>query len=108
MNTPFEDLEYLADYLPDEGEAMLVSRRDGEGVDTKGRDPVLPTLCFVIVVLAILAALGRSAMPSAERLPLMRWSTRDLLGNVLAGARRLAQLHQRDQMTPPKRTRSHH
>jgi len=30
MNTPFEDLEYLADYLPDEGEAMLVSRRDGE------------------------------------------------------------------------------
>jgi len=30
MNTPFEDLEYLADYLPDEGESMLVSRRDGE------------------------------------------------------------------------------
>lgn len=30
MNTPFEDLEYLADYLPEEGEAMLVTRRDGE------------------------------------------------------------------------------
>ncbi len=30
MNTPFEDLEYLADYLPEEGETMIVSRRDGE------------------------------------------------------------------------------
>jgi len=30
MSTPFEDLEYLADYLPEEGEAVIVARRDGE------------------------------------------------------------------------------
>src|SRR5579872_7257162 len=30
MTTPFEDLEYLADYLPDEGEAVIVARRGGE------------------------------------------------------------------------------
>lgn len=30
MNSPFEDLEYLADYLPDEGEAVVVIRRGGE------------------------------------------------------------------------------
>lgn len=30
MNTPFEDLEYLSDYLPDEGESVIVSRRGGE------------------------------------------------------------------------------
>ncbi len=30
MNTPFEDLEYLADFIPEEGETMIVSRRDGE------------------------------------------------------------------------------
>lgn len=30
MTTPFEDLEFLADYLPEEGEAVIVARRDGE------------------------------------------------------------------------------
>lgn len=30
MSTPFEDLEYLADFLPEEGETMLVTRHDGE------------------------------------------------------------------------------
>ncbi len=30
MNTPFEELEYLADYLPDEGETVLMTRREGE------------------------------------------------------------------------------
>lgn len=30
MFSPFEELEYLADYLPDEGEAVLVTRRSGE------------------------------------------------------------------------------
>lgn len=30
MPTPFEELEYLADYLPDEGESVVVSRREGE------------------------------------------------------------------------------
>jgi len=30
MSTPFEDLEFIADYLPDEGESVVVSRRNGE------------------------------------------------------------------------------
>mgnify|MGYP003630157244 FL=1 len=30
MSTPFEELEYLADFLPDEGESVLVSRSQGE------------------------------------------------------------------------------
>jgi len=30
MSTPFEEIEFLADRLPREGEAVVVSRRDGE------------------------------------------------------------------------------
>lgn len=30
MSTPFEELEYLADFLPDEGESVIVSRSQGE------------------------------------------------------------------------------
>ena len=30
MSSPFEELEYLADHLPDEGEAVVVVRRGGE------------------------------------------------------------------------------
>lgn len=30
MSTPFEELEYLADFLPDEGESVIVSRSHGE------------------------------------------------------------------------------
>lgn len=30
MLSPFEELEYLSDYLPDEGESVVVSRRAGE------------------------------------------------------------------------------
>lgn len=30
MRTPFEELEYLADFLPDEGESVVISRRHGE------------------------------------------------------------------------------
>jgi hypothetical protein len=29
-DTPFEELEYLVDYLPEEGESILVTRRNGE------------------------------------------------------------------------------
>lgn len=29
MATPYEELEYLSDYLPDEGESVLISRKDG-------------------------------------------------------------------------------
>ncbi len=30
MVSPFEELEYIVDYLPDEGEAVIVTRKDGE------------------------------------------------------------------------------
>ncbi|MBL4886051.1 MAG: hypothetical protein JKY95_16145 [Planctomycetaceae bacterium] len=30
MNSPFEDLEYLADFLPEEGESVLMTRRRGQ------------------------------------------------------------------------------
>jgi hypothetical protein len=30
VSTPFEELEYLSEYLPDEGESVLISRKDGE------------------------------------------------------------------------------
>ena len=30
MSSPFEEIEQLADLLPEEGEALLLSRRDGE------------------------------------------------------------------------------
>ncbi|NOX55680.1 MAG: hypothetical protein GXP27_14820 [Planctomycetes bacterium] len=30
MFTPFEELEYLAEYLPEEGESVIVTRRHGE------------------------------------------------------------------------------
>ncbi|WP_092053970.1 hypothetical protein [Planctomicrobium piriforme] len=30
MFSPFEELEYLADYLPEEGEAVLITRESGE------------------------------------------------------------------------------
>lgn len=30
MFSPFEELEFLAEYLPDEGETVLVTRQDGE------------------------------------------------------------------------------
>jgi hypothetical protein len=40
MNSPFEELEYLADHLPDEGEAVVLVRRDGELVcEPYAREP---------------------------------------------------------------------
>jgi len=30
MATPFEELEYLSEHLPDEGESVLITRKDGE------------------------------------------------------------------------------
>lgn len=68
---------------------------------------MFPTICLVGVLLAFFAALGRSAMPRAERLPWTRWSTRDLLGNAVAGMRRLTELHRRDPLTPQRRTPFH-
>ena len=30
MNNPYEDLEYLAEFLPEEGESVIVTRRRGQ------------------------------------------------------------------------------
>ncbi len=39
MYSPFEELEYLAEFLPDEGETVVVSRCEGELVCESLRDP---------------------------------------------------------------------
>ena len=57
---------------------------------------MLLTLCFVAVLVAFFAALGRSSVPRAERVPWTRWTARDLLANVVLGGRMLLQLDQRN------------
>lgn len=44
MLSPFEELEYLADYLPDEGESVVMSRRSGELVCEALPQPEEPSL----------------------------------------------------------------
>ena len=39
MKSPYEELEYIADHLPDEGEAVVVSRQRGEIVCEAYREP---------------------------------------------------------------------
>lgn len=68
---------------------------------------MVATICLALAFLAYLAALGRSAMPRTERLPVTRWTARDLLGNVVVGGRRLIELHERNPMTPHRRTPLH-
>jgi hypothetical protein len=68
---------------------------------------MLASLCFVVLLVVFYAALGRSATPPAERLPWTRWTAKDLLGNVVAGVRRLIELHERDPLTPHRRTPFH-
>ncbi len=62
---------------------------------------MLATVMLVIAFLTFLAALGRGATPKSERLPVRAWGVADLIGNVVLGARRLAELHERDPRTPP-------
>lgn len=62
---------------------------------------MLSTLMFFVALVAFFAALGRNTLPREERLPLTRWGARDLVANVILGARRLVQLHERDPRTPP-------
>lgn len=68
---------------------------------------MLPTICLAVASVAFLAALGRSAIPRAERLPWTRWTAKDLIGNVVLGCRRFVELNQRNPMTPHKRTPFH-
>jgi hypothetical protein len=65
---------------------------------------MLPTICFVALLLAFFAAFGRATTPRAERLPWTRWTARDLLANVVLGGRRLLELHERNPMTTHQRS----
>lgn len=47
------------------------------------------TLVFVLLLLAVLAALGWSASPGGQRRPWWTWTTRELCGAVARGAREL-------------------
>jgi len=58
------------------------------------------SIALVVLMVAWLAALGRSATPRAERLPWRSWTVSDLAGNVWLGARRLAELQERNPVTP--------
>lgn len=65
---------------------------------------MLGTIVFTVLLVTFLAALGRGATPRAERLPWTGWGARDLIANVVLGARRLVQLHERDPLRQLKRT----
>ena len=68
MSSPFEELEFLADHLPDEGEAVVVVRRDGELVceplarDTQRQGGVDPEF-YGRLVQANERLNGRGALP---------------------------------------------
>lgn len=67
---------------------------------------MLPTIVFIVLLVSFFAALGRGATPKAERLPWTGWGAKDLIANVVIGARRLVQLHQRDPRLPPLEDRT--
>ncbi len=52
----------------------------------------LGPLVYVAAVVVVVAALGRSVVPRAERLPVRAWGWRDLIGNTVTGLRVLARL----------------
>lgn len=54
----------------------------------------MPTLLFLLILTLILAALGRAAIPRAERVPLRAWRWPDLLANIARGGRVLWTLHE--------------
>lgn len=62
---------------------------------------MLSTVVLAVALVTVLAALGRSATPRAERLPLTSWGFGNLVAHVVLGVRRLNQLHERDWRTPP-------
>lgn len=58
---------------------------------------VLEFLLILAGVVAWLAALGRQAMPKAERLPLKCWRLRELMSNVIIGYHQLVCVSRRMQ-----------
>lgn len=68
MFTPFEELEYLAEYLPEEGESVLVTRKDGELVCTEWRsdqlrDGIDEAALYGLLVQCNEALNGRATLP---------------------------------------------
>lgn len=69
MNSPFEELEFLSDYLPDEGESVVVSRQDGELVcrsyrqEPPTRDPLDDPVLYGRLVQANERLRGAAARP---------------------------------------------
>jgi len=61
---------------------------------------MVESIALVVLTVAWLAALGRSSTPRHERVPVTTWSGRDLVSNVWHGARRLAELQDRNPVTP--------
>lgn len=61
---------------------------------------MITTLCFVAIVIAYLAALGRSASPRAELVPWGDWSKKDWVANVGRGMTRLVELQNRNPLGP--------
>lgn len=55
----------------------------------------MATLLFILTLTVFLAAVGRDAIPPAERLPVQAWTWRDLIANIARGARRPPELNQR-------------
>lgn len=68
---------------------------------------MIATALYIVLVLAFFAFLGRGTTPPAERLPWTRWTARDVLGNAALGCRRLVELHERDPLSPHRRTPLH-
>lgn len=52
------------------------------------------TLLYLLILTVILAAIGRGAIPCAERLPLRAWRGPDLLANIVRGVRVLGMLNE--------------
>ncbi|WP_143709873.1 hypothetical protein [Kocuria flava] len=51
----------------------------------RGKELLVVGALYVLVLLTVLAALGRFTVPARERLPLRAWTLRDAWGNVRRG-----------------------
>ena len=90
MFSPYEELEYLADHLPDEGEAVLIARESGElvcrpvsGVDL--RDGVDDAELYGFLVQANERIHGAGAFPVWMCVVMIFWMTILLHGLVGIG-----------------------
>lgn len=55
----------------------------------------MATILFLLLVLALFVALGRSATPPEHRISLTAMTLRDVIGTAAHGVTRLNQLHRR-------------